>query len=104
MENEMTKRWVFAVLLACLVVPAVTDAKPKGDTPRGELLYTTHCIACHTDKIHWRDNKAAKNWISLKAEVRRWQGIQGLVWSDNDVAEVARYLNARYYHYPEQVQ
>jgi mono/diheme cytochrome c family protein len=104
MENEMTKRWIFAVLLACLGVPAVANAEPKADTPRGELLYTTHCIACHNDKIHWRDNKVAKDWIGLKAEVLRWQGVQGLVWSEKDVVEVARYLNARYYHYLEQVQ
>jgi len=100
----MTKRWIFSLLLVCLWVPAVANAQPKRDTPRGELLYSTHCIACHNAKIHWRNKKIAKDWTGLKAQVRRWQGIQGLVWRDNDVAEVARYLNARYYHYPEHVQ
>lgn len=100
----MTKGWIFSLLLVCLWVPAVANAQPKGETPRGELLYSTHCIACHNAKIHWRNKKIAKDWTGLKAQVRRWQGIQGLVWSDNDVAEVARYLNARYYHYPEHVQ
>jgi len=100
----MTKGWIFSLLLVCLWVPAVANAQPKLETPRGELLYSTHCIACHNAKIHWRNKKIAKDWTGLKAQVRRWQGIQGLVWSDNDVAEVARYLNARYYHYPEHVQ
>ena len=100
----MTKGWVFTVLLVCLGIPAAANAQPKGDTPRGELLYTTHCIACHNAQIHWRDKKIAKDWTGLKTQVRRWQGLQGLVWSNDDVAEVARYLNARYYHYPEQVQ
>lgn len=100
----MTKRWVFAVLLVCTGIPALANAQTKSASPRGELLYSTHCIACHNDKIHWRDKKVARDLIGLKAQVRHWQGIQGLVWSDNDVAEVARYLNARYYHYPEHVQ
>jgi mono/diheme cytochrome c family protein len=104
MENDMTKRWIFAVWLVSLWIPAVANAQPKGDTPRGELLYTTHCIACHNDNIHWRDKKIAKDWTGLNAQVRRWQGVQGLVWSGGDIVEVARYLNARYYHYPEQVQ
>ena len=104
MESDMTKGWIFSLLLVCLWVPAVANAQPKRDTPRSELLYSTHCIACHNAKIHWRNKKIAKDWTGLKAQVRRWQGIQGLVWSDNDVAEVARYLNARYYHYPEHVQ
>jgi mono/diheme cytochrome c family protein len=102
MESEMSKRGIFAVLLVCLWNPAY--AQPKGDTSRGELLYTTHCIACHNDKIHWRDNKIAKDWIGLKAQVRRWQGVAGLAWSDRDIVEVARYLNARHYHYPEHIQ
>jgi mono/diheme cytochrome c family protein len=104
MESDMTKGSIFAVLLVCLGIPAVANALPKGETPRGELLYTTHCIACHNATIHWRDKKIAKDWIGLKAQVRRWQDISGLAWSDRDIVEVAGYLNARYYHYPEHVQ
>jgi mono/diheme cytochrome c family protein len=101
MENKMTKRWMFALLSVCFWIPAIANAQPDSDTPRGVLLYTTHCIACHNEKIHWRDQKLATDWGSLKTEVRRWQGVEGLVWSDDDIAEVAHYLNARYYHYPE---
>jgi len=104
MESEMTKRWIFAVLLVCLGNPAVANAQTKRDTPRGELLYSTYCIACHSAEIHWRDKKIAKDWIGLKAQVRRWQGVAGLAWSDSDIVEVARYLNALHYHYPEHVQ
>jgi mono/diheme cytochrome c family protein len=104
MENDMTKRWIFAVLLVCLGIPAVANAQPKGDASRGELLYTTHCIACHSTEIHWRDKKIAKDWVGLKAQVRRWQGVAGLAWSNRDIVEVARYLNAHHYHYPEHIQ
>ena len=100
----MTKNWIWAVLLVCLGIPVAANAQPKGDTPRGELLYSTHCIACHNEKIHWRAKKIAKNWDDLKAQVRRWHGTEGLVWSDQDIEEVARYLNAHHYHYPELVK
>lgn len=98
----MTKKWMVAMLSICLGIPAFAAA--AGDASRGELLYTTHCIACHSEKIHWRDNKIARDWSGLKAQVTHWQGIAGLAWSDSDIVEVARYLNARHYHYPEQVQ
>ena len=100
----MTKRWIFGVLLVCLGNPAVADNQTKRDTPHGELLYSTYCTACHSDQIHWRDKKIAKDWIGLNAQVRRWQGIIGQVWSDDDIVEVARYLNAGHYHYPEHDQ
>jgi mono/diheme cytochrome c family protein len=104
MENAMTRRWIFAVLSVCLAIPAFANARPKGDSSRGELLYTTHCIACHNEQIHWRDRKVAKDWKGLKAQVDHWQGVAGLAWSDTDIVEVARYLNVHLYHYPERVQ
>ncbi len=68
---------------------------------RGELLYTTHCITCHTTQMHWRNNKQATDWESIKVQVRRWQGIAGLAWSDADITEVSRYLNDTIYKYPQ---
>jgi mono/diheme cytochrome c family protein len=68
---------------------------------RGELLYTTHCVACHTTQMHWRDKKLATDWPSLKSQVQRWQARASLDWSDADVTEVARYLNDTIYRHPQ---
>jgi len=94
------KRFVVLVLvLFALVGPAF--ARAETGALRGELLYSTHCIACHSTQLHWRDKKAARNWASLKAEVERWQKTSGLGWREEDVTDVARYLNALYYRFPE---
>lgn len=98
----MTKKWSCVALSVCLWIPAVTNA--QDEATRGELLYTTHCIACHNTSIHWRDKKIAGDWNSLNAQVRRWQEIAGLGWNNDDIAEVARYLNALHYHYPKPTQ
>ena len=66
---------------------------------RGELLYSTHCISCHTSELHWRDKKVATDWTSLRFQVRRWQGNAGLGWSEADIQEVTRYLNESIYRY-----
>jgi mono/diheme cytochrome c family protein len=84
---------------------AQTSAPVPGVVPgpasRGELLYNTHCIACHSTELHWRDNKLATDWPTLKAQVRRWQGNAGLRWSEADVVEVARFLNDTIYHHEQ---
>ena len=85
--------------LACASAVALSQSPPA--TSRGQLLYTTHCNECHTTQMHWRDDKRALDWDSLKAQVRRWQGNTGLGWSDADIAEVARYLNDTIYRYPQ---
>jgi mono/diheme cytochrome c family protein len=67
----------------------------------GALLYSTYCNACHTSKIHWREQKLATDLDSLYFQVRRWQDNIGLDWSEAEIADVVRYLNAVYYDFPE---
>lgn len=72
---------------------------PAHSETHGEMLYSLHCKSCHTSKVHWREGKLATNWLSLKAQVFRWQNNIGLDWSEDEITKVARYLNATHYHY-----
>jgi len=91
---------VLAGLAACLAGgQAVAQTTPEPG--RGQLLYATHCIACHTEQVHWRDRKAASDWPRLKQEVRRWQAAARLGWTEVDIVAVARYLNETIYHLPQ---
>jgi mono/diheme cytochrome c family protein len=84
---------------------AAFAAPPTPAAPtRGELLYTTHCIACHNSQMHWRDQRLATDWASLRAQVRRWQDVAKLAWSDDDIREVTRYLNDRIYRFPVEAE
>jgi mono/diheme cytochrome c family protein len=84
--------------IAMLLVAAAFAQSARAQS-RGELLYTTHCIACHTTQMHWRDNRLAKDWNGLAAQVRRWQGTALLNWSEPDILEVTRYLNESIYRF-----
>lgn len=86
------------MLVACAAAAAQAQA-PAGDA-RGELLYATHCNACHSTQVHWRAKKLASDYATLVGQVARWQEIGRLGWSAEDVDAVARYLNARYYRFP----
>jgi mono/diheme cytochrome c family protein len=93
---KMLFLWLSAPLWFAFGLPAQAQAPS-----RGELLYNTHCGACHSTQMHWRQKKLATTWDTLKAQVQRWQGVAGLEWSDAEVEEVARYLNDTIYRYPE---
>ena len=86
-----------ALMLAA--APALAQTTPSPASSRGALLYETHCVACHSTQMHWRSNKAATDWSSLKTEVRRWQGNARLAWTDADIDEVARHLNDSIYRF-----
>jgi mono/diheme cytochrome c family protein len=79
---------------------AAAQAAPLSEG-RGEMLYQNHCVACHTTQVHWRDQRLANDWISLRAQVRRWERNTGLTWSDEDVEAVSQYLNQLYYQLPD---
>lgn len=85
--------------LTCTVVQAQTA--PGAPTTRAQMLYDTHCIACHTAQVHWRDKKQVTDWASLKALVRTWQATAGQFWNEDDIVQVARYLNDAYYHFAQ---
>lgn len=97
------KRLMNLALLTTLgaVAHAQVHAQVGPAQSRGELLYSTHCVTCHTTEIHWREEKKAYDWDSLKFQVRRWQGNAGLTWNDADLTEVSRYLNETIYRYPQ---
>ena len=92
-------QWLACAALASLSSVACAQAPPS--VTRGELLYSTHCVTCHTTQMHWRNDRQAFDWDSLKFQVRRWQGNAGLAWNEADIAEVSRYLNETIYHYPQ---
>lgn len=94
--NFLVGTAVFVALALSNEAQAQAPGQPQS---RGEMLYSTHCIACHTTEIHWRDKSLVSDWITLRAQVKRWQGVAMLGWSDADILEVARYLNQLHYRF-----
>ncbi|MGE0315215.1 MAG: cytochrome c [Lautropia sp.] len=97
-------RWAPALraprLALLLVAGVVAGASPVAFAQsRGELLYENACRACHDEQVHWRANRLATDWSSLEDQVRRWQSVGRLNWSDDDIRAVARHLNERIYRF-----
>jgi mono/diheme cytochrome c family protein len=89
-----------ALLLTFVAAGAAHAAAPHVDEGEAALLYDTHCRACHTEQVHWRQGKLVTDWPSLVRQVDRWQRNLGLGWTDADVRVVAHYLNLRFYRFP----
>ena len=95
---SILKLFIFTVCL-CFGANAMALAETIPNEARGGLLYSTHCSACHTSTIHWREQKLATDWKSLKAQVNRWQRYTKLRWSEEDIIDVTSYLNTYYYNF-----
>ncbi|WP_296915886.1 cytochrome C [Polaromonas sp.] len=99
---SLIRRVAFAAFVAAATWAQAQPA-PEAVSTRGQLLYSTHCIECHTTQIHWRAQRQAYDWVTLKAQVRRWQGTTGLGWSEADIDDVARHLNDTIYQFARPV-
>lgn len=89
---------VLAALAGCAAEPAPAPAPPRAaDLARGRALYETHCIACHSDKVHWRDRSLVRSWTDLRDQVTRFERIAGQDWSEEEIDDVAAYLNGQFY-------
>ena len=98
----MTKLLSRTIALTALAgASALSNAQSVPSETRGQLLYNTHCISCHTTQMHWRNDRKAFDWDSLKEQVRRWQGNAALQWGEADITEVARHLNDTIYNFPQ---
>lgn len=93
-------------MMICIFIGMRTMAyaDAKHNEARGQLLYATHCNSCHTSQIHWREQKLVTDWDSLVAQVRRWQYIGGLSWSEDEIIDVSHHLDKLYYGYKNTLQ
>jgi len=94
-------RRVAVTLLAATAVLAAAQPALQPPSTRGQMLYATHCIECHTTQMHWRARQQARDWNTLRVEVQRWQAAASLAWSDADIDEVTRHLNDTIYRFPQ---
>lgn len=93
-----------AGMLAMAAWAGSATAQPPSPSPgRGQLLYETHCVACHDTQVHWRNRRRANDWPALLVQVRRWQNEARLNWDDADIEAVARHLNDTIYRHPRPV-
>ncbi len=79
--------------------PIIRDSQVE--KPLGQLLYETHCGACHDVSVHNRNPRKADSINRIKYFVTRWSKELNLKWTQAEIDAVTDYVNSRYYQYPK---
>ena len=87
---------IAAVAALVLVIPREA---PGADTERGRVLYESRCGGCHSASVHGRGKRVASDFDDVRRWVGRWNASLGLRWGDEELDDVAVYLNNTYYRY-----
>ena len=90
----------FLRILACTAALAAALPAAALDTQRGRALYELRCDGCHSESVHGRAHRVARDMDEVRRWVGRWSETLRLDWSDAEIDDVAAWLNAAYYHFP----
>jgi hypothetical protein len=89
-------------VIASMVAPSLAGAAVNIE--RGRLLYENHCTSCHESVVHIRDNRQAKSLGEVYWQTTRWAVERELDWRYEEINDVARYLNTRFYQFEAPVE
>lgn len=91
--------WASGILvLGMVAAPALSQESFS----RGQALYEHHCQSCHEDWAHTREGRKVGSMNALRRSVAAWSVHAGLGWNDEDIGDVADYLDRTFYRFEAQ--
>jgi mono/diheme cytochrome c family protein len=96
----ITLRIAAACAITCAAALAPAPAAAQADVSRGRALYELRCQGCHSESVHARVKRTAKDFADVRSWVERWNTSLSLRWDAQEVDDVALHLNRTYYRYP----
>ena len=88
---------LFGMTLSAFSSLFIYSGSSLAEFDRGEALYENHCKECHESWAHTRDGRHANTLDGLRRRVAAWSFHSGLDWSDEEINDVADYLNRNFY-------
>lgn len=114
------KYWLLCSCLVTTVNVMAEEAKPSSASPpaatpeatqpatppaaapaneAGKKLHDGNCVRCHQPELYTRDTRKMKSYEGVKTQVQ-WCATQlSIPWFEEEVEQVASYLNSEYYKF-----
>lgn len=100
----MIGKWM--MVLALGAASTLACAAGKADPKRGEVLVEKKCVACHVSmyggdgsEIYLRPDHKVKTPGQLASQIAACNANTGAGWFPEEEADVAAYLNQKYYKF-----
>ncbi|MFK5971357.1 MAG: hypothetical protein QM487_14740 [Candidatus Marithrix sp.] len=105
--------WLFISLFMVITAQAADEialsektvstpvAEEETSEERGKELHNPECISsCHTPKSYTSEDRKVKDFAHLNTFVQMCATNLDKSWFEEDVTDVANYLNTEYYKFP----
>ena len=90
-----------SIPLMSVTVCLLAAASPlsAANLDNGKTLVADNCTKCHNESVYKRPDHRVTTLDGLNQQVGRCEQSLGLKWFDDDISDVADYLNQTYYHF-----
>ena len=92
--KEICKFFPYVIVISLFFMPVLAV-----DIENGKLLHDENCFRCHDESKYLRKNRIIKNFQQLHERIRQCELTTGLTWFDEEIDNVAAYLNNQFYHF-----
>lgn len=86
-------------LAALVLATSVSFGTQAGDAERGKSLHDQQCMRCHDAAMYTRPQSRIRDFAALRERVQQCELGAELMWFEEDVDDVAAYLNRDYYRF-----
>ena len=90
---------IFRIFPIALLTAFMAPPAGAADIEAGKQLVATHCYKCHGTEVYTRADRRVTTLPQLHSQVRRCELSLGLTWFDQDIENVADYLNKEFYRF-----
>ncbi|MBK1720645.1 c-type cytochrome [Thiocystis violacea] len=88
-----------AIALSAAVVAFGLLPNTSAAAEEVDALYQENCTKCHGSEVYTREDRKVTSYDGLVRQVQRCELSLQLTWFDDDIKNVADYLNQRFYHF-----
>ena len=90
---------IYGLLIFLTIIPFFMVPVLAVDLENGKSLHDENCLRCHNESKYIRKNRMIKNFQQLHERIKQCELMAELTWFDEEIDDVAAYLNTEFYHF-----
>ena len=90
---------ICALVVCVMITPLFLTPVLAVDLKNGKSLHDENCLRCHNESKYTREDRMIKNFQQLHERIKQCELMAELTWFDEEIDDVAAYLNDQFYHF-----
>lgn len=86
-------------LINLIILLSLSFSAQAIDIENGKALHDEGCLRCHNETKYTRKDRLINSFDELHKRIRNCELMTDMTWFDEEIDDVAAYLNEAFYHF-----